>query len=66
MQRGHCLEDTGRLLEAQVAYALAYRLAPTSPEGLGYLVNALNIEAREKMQRDADPLPGAGGLGVTV
>ena len=41
MQRGHCLEDNGRLPEAQVAYTLAKRFAPKSPEAVGYLANAL-------------------------
>lgn len=41
MQRGHCLEDNGRLPEAQVAYTLAKRLAPKSPEAVAYLANAL-------------------------
>lgn len=41
MQRGHCLEDNGRLPEAQVAYTLAKRFAPKSPEAVAYLANAL-------------------------
>lgn len=41
MMRGHCLEDTDRLHEAQVAYAMAHRFAPRSPEAIGYLANAL-------------------------
>lgn len=32
MQRGHCLEDTGRWGEAYEAYGAAHRLAPKSPE----------------------------------
>lgn len=43
-QRGHCLEDTGRLDEAQVAYAMANRLAPQS-EAIAHLQDALRNNA---------------------
>lgn len=42
--RGHCLEDTGRLPEAQVAYALAHLKAPAFPNGLGFLTAAIERE----------------------
>src|SRR5690606_17600024 len=48
MQRGHCLEEIGRLPDAQVAYAMAHRLAPKSPEALQYLVNVVRGEAMAK------------------
>jgi hypothetical protein len=56
MQRGHCLEDTGRLAEAQVAYAIAHRLAPKSPEGLDYLVNVVRREAMVRASADPEAL----------
>lgn len=45
MQAGPCLEDTGRLPDAQVAYAMAHRLAPKSPQAIQYLANAVRSEA---------------------
>ncbi|MCB1693828.1 MAG: hypothetical protein KDI19_13760, partial [Pseudomonadales bacterium] len=60
MQRGHCLEDTGRLPDAQVAYAMAHRLAPKSPEALQYLVNVVRGEAMAKA--GVDPEAVASGL----
>lgn len=47
MQRGHCLEDNGRLHEAQVAYALAHRFAPSSPEALVYLTELIRKDTAE-------------------
>ncbi|MCA9286667.1 MAG: hypothetical protein KDA22_15695 [Phycisphaerales bacterium] len=52
MQRGHCLEDTGRTAEAQVAYAMAHQLAPKSPEALAYLVNVVRGEAIARASSD--------------
>jgi hypothetical protein len=43
--RGHNLIDNGRLHEAQVAYAVAHRLHPTSKDILSFLADAV---AREK------------------
>jgi len=42
--RGHCLLDNGRAVDAQVAYAHAHRLAPGSPDGLSYLLDAIQRE----------------------
>jgi hypothetical protein len=39
--RGHCLEDTGQLPEARLAYAQAHHLDPKSREYLGFLAQAL-------------------------
>ena len=47
--RGHCLEAIGRLPEAEIAYALAHRLAPQNPRHLGYLYMAIRKELA-KMQ----------------
>lgn len=44
MQRGHCLLDTGQLNDAQVAYALAHRLAPQAPDALYFLAQAVAKE----------------------
>ncbi|MCH7663852.1 MAG: hypothetical protein IH859_08305 [Chloroflexi bacterium] len=44
VQRGHCLEDTDKLHEAQVAYALAHRFAPQSKESLYFLAQAVAKE----------------------
>lgn len=52
MQRGHCLEDTGRTAEAQVAYAIAHQLAPKSTEALAYLVNVVRGEAIARASSD--------------
>jgi len=38
--RGHCLEDTGCLPEARLAYAHAHHFDPQSPEYLGFLAQA--------------------------
>jgi len=59
--RGHCLEDTGRLPEARLAYAQAHRLDPKSREYVGFLARALGglfrrpqmAEARRPRPRDA-------------
>jgi len=59
--RGHCLEDTGQLPEARLAYAQAHRLDPKSREYLGFLARALGgafqqpqmAEARRPRPRDA-------------
>ena len=59
MQRGHCLEDTGRLPDAQVAYAMAHRLAPKSPEAIQYLVKVVRGEPRAKA--GVDPKAIASG-----
>jgi tetratricopeptide (TPR) repeat protein len=56
MQRGHCLEDTGRAAEAQVAYAMAYQLAPKSPEALDYLVNVVRGNAIARASSDPQAL----------
>ena len=58
--RGHCLEDTGRLPEARLAYARAHRLDPKSREYLGFLAHASGgrfgrpqmAEARRRRPRD--------------
>jgi tetratricopeptide (TPR) repeat protein len=42
--RGHCLADTGRMPEAMVAYAHAHRFAPTSPDYIGFLAEAVSEE----------------------
>lgn len=39
--RGHCLEDTGRLPEAHVAYALAHSTAPMLPNVLNFLTTSV-------------------------
>lgn len=44
LQRGHCLEDTNKLHDAQVAYALAHRFAPQSKESLYFLAQAVAKE----------------------
>ncbi|MCH8825296.1 MAG: hypothetical protein IH984_17505 [Planctomycetes bacterium] len=44
LQRGHCLEDTKKLHDAQVAYALAHRLAPQSKQSLYFLAQAVAKE----------------------
>lgn len=56
MQRGHCLEDTGRTAEAQVPYAMAHQLAPKSPEALAYLVNVVRGEAIARASADPQAL----------
>lgn len=56
MQRGHCLEDTGRTAEAQVAYAIAHKLAPKSPEALDYLVNVVRREATARASANPEAL----------
>jgi len=56
--RGHCLEDTGRLPEARLAYAQAHRLDPKSAEYLGFLAQAVGgPPGRTRMagSRRADP-----------
>lgn len=58
MQRGHCLEDTGRTAEAQVAYAMAHKLAPKSPEALAYLVNVVRGEAIARASSDPQAVAG--------
>jgi regulator of sirC expression with transglutaminase-like and TPR domain len=42
--RGHCLEAAGRLAEAQVAYAHAHALAPSSSVYLAFLAGAVKKE----------------------
>lgn len=61
--RGHCLADTGRLHEAQVAYAEAHRLAPQMREYLGFLAQAVGKElpqprfaGKRPSRRRHDPL----------
>lgn len=56
MQRGHCLEDTGKLRDAQVAYALAHRLAPKSPEALQYLENVVRADVLAWASDDPDAI----------
>jgi hypothetical protein len=43
--RGHCLEDTSRLPEAQAAYALAHARAPNMPNSLGFLAIAIQRQS---------------------
>ena len=52
MQRGHCLEDTGRTAEAQAAYAIAHQFAPKSPEALAYLIKVVRAEAIARASSD--------------
>jgi len=54
MQRGHCMEDNGDLHDAQVAYALAHRLTPQSPEALSYLAKVVHREMRAQAGVDQD------------
>jgi len=42
--RGHCLKDTGHLLDAIVAYTHAHRLGPADPGHFANLMGALNEE----------------------
>jgi hypothetical protein len=42
--RGHCLEDNGRLAEAQAMYALAHAFAPRMPNCLMFLAAAMQRE----------------------
>ncbi len=42
--RGHCLQDTGRLREAQLAYAHAHQLDPVSRDYFGFLLDAVRQE----------------------
>jgi hypothetical protein len=51
LQRGHCLEDTGHIAEAQVSYAMAHRLAPKSPEALQSLAAAMRKELTPRIER---------------
>jgi hypothetical protein len=44
--RGHCLEDNGRLADAQLAYAHAHVLAPHFPYGVAFLAEAVQKEFR--------------------
>jgi len=56
--RGHCLQDTGRLPEARLAYAQAHRIDPKAPEYLGFLAEAMRMgpgrlaESRQRPPRD--------------
>jgi len=56
--RAHCLEDTGRLPEARLAYAHAHVLDPKSPEHLAFLAYAVRggpgrvAGSREPVRRD--------------
>lgn len=42
--RGHCLLDSGRYAEAQVAYAQAHRISPHDPDALAFLADAVFAE----------------------
>ena len=53
--RGHCLQDTGRLREAEVAYAHAHRMAPQSGEYLGFLADAVQKEIGPMRLATGDP-----------
>jgi len=44
LMRGHCLEDNGRLAEAQVAYALAHQSFPSNPYTLPFLADAVQAD----------------------
>ena len=52
--RGHCLEATGRLPEAQLAYAQAHQLAPASTQYLAFLAAAVRKEMPEWQQVRVD------------
>jgi hypothetical protein len=53
--RGHCLEDNGRLTEAQVAYAYAHKLDPTARDYLGFLLESVKRELKDAHSNEARP-----------
>jgi len=53
--RGHCLQDNGRLAEAQVAYAHAHALNPKSWLLYGFLAEAVGKERGSGMAASAQP-----------
>lgn len=52
--RGHCLEAAGRLPEAQLAYAQAHQLAPSSTQYLAFLAASVRREMPEWEQVRVD------------
>ncbi|MCA9234853.1 MAG: hypothetical protein KDA44_05255 [Planctomycetales bacterium] len=51
--RGHCLQDTGRLPEARVAYALAAERSPKHPAYQGFLAQAVGFRQMPTITRSA-------------